>query len=606
MLTQAQQEDLRRLAADLQAAPRGGKRPMVEAVAARLGVSVPTVYRALREVAGAPVRADGEPRKKRNDAGRRSVDRDLALQVAGLVHTARRANGKRTMSLDRAVEILAANGQGAVNAETGEVAMPSVSTLSRAMREYGCHPAQLAPGTPAGRVRSPHPNHSWQTDASVCVLYYMPGGKMALLDERTYNERKPGRLVDIGNQRITRYPVVDHCTGCFYVHYAVERGESATGALTALIEAMSDRGPRDPMHGVPFHLYTDPGSAYRSSLLREFCGRLGIRLQHHAAGAARATGAVEVVQNIIERQFESRLRFADVSDLGKLQAMADRWRRHYNATARHARLGMPRAQAWTRIRPDQLREASRDALIAISHWRHEERTVSDRMTVRVQTRLPGLPPQEYDLRNLAWSGVRPGDKVRVELSPFRAPAIIVIKTMPDGEERRWEVQPIIKDEWGFDAGAPIMGEAYQAMPETDSAKAARDIARAAAPARAEGEAKARPYADLDIMADVREAPLFLRPEGRDILTGKTQEALPIPLSHAQASVRLRSLAAEAFARDARACMDYVRERYPYTVPEDALTEVAAELTRRFAPHRAARLSFNNDQPAAPRRAGGAA
>lgn len=600
MLTKAQQETIRTLAATLARAPHGGRRGLVAACADQLGVSIPTVYRALKDVAG------GAPRKKRSDAGKRSVDRALALQVAGLVHTARRANGKQTMSLGSAVEILAANGQGAVNRDTGEVVMPSVSTVSRAMREYGCHPGQLALGAPAGRVRSPHPNYSWQTDASVCVLYYMPGGKMALLDERTYNERKPGRLVDIGNQRITRYPVVDHCTGCFYVHYAVERGESAAGALAALIEAMSDRGPRDPMHGVPYHLYTDPGSAYRSSLLREFCERLGIRLQHHAAGAARSTGAVEVVQNIVERQFESRLRFADVHDLTKLQAMADQWRRHYNATARHSRLGMPRAQAWTRISPEHLREAGREALIAISHWRHEERTVSDRMTVRVQTRLPGLPPQEYDLRNLAWSGVRPGDKVRVELSPFRAPAIIVIKVMPDGEERRWEVEPIVRDEWGFDVGAPVIGEAYRAMPETDSARALRDIAQAAAPARAEGEARARPYADLDIMADVREAPLFLRPEGRDVLKGQTPEALPIPLSHAQASVRLRALAEEAFARDARACMDYVRERYPYTVPEDALANMAAELMRRFVPQRAARLTFNDGQAANRRQAGGAA
>ena len=108
------------------------------------------------------------------------------------------------------------------------------------------------------------------------------------------------------------------------------------------------------------------------------------------------------------------------------------------------------------------------------------------------------------------------------------------------------------------------------------------------------------------MADVREAPLFLRPEGRDVLKGQTPEALPIPLSHAQASVRLRALAEEAFARDARACMDYVRERYPYTVPEDALANMAAELMRRFVPQRAARLTFNDGQAANRRQAGGAA
>lgn len=574
-LTKAQQEHLRTLSGELAQTKHGSKRPLVEAAATALGLSVQSVYRALASI------GQTAPRKKRADAGSRSVDRDLALQVAGLVHTARRANGKKTMTMATAVEILAANGCGAVNTETGEVSMPSVSTLSRTMREYGCHPDQLrragTRGT-TGVIRSLHPNWSWQTDASVCVLYYLPGGKMALLDERQYNERKPGKLVDIGNQRITRYPVVDHCTGVFYVHYAMERGESATGALSSLIHAMTDRGPRDPMHGVPFHLYTDPGSAYRSSLLAEFCSRLDIKLQHHEAGRANATGSVEVVQNIIETQFESRLRFSSVDDLASLQSMADQWRRHYNAHALHSRLRMPRASAWLKIKADQLRVASHEALIAISHWKLVERTVSDRLTISVDTRLPGLPPQEYDLRNLAYAGLRPRDKVRVELNPFSAPDIIVIKTMPDGEERRWNVSPVQKDEWGFDASAPVMGQSYRAMPETETGKALKEIKAAAKPT----ETAKHAFPDINILADVREAPLYLRPAGTDILPhAELLTAAPLPLTHAQAAMRLRELATGAFELNARACMDYVRARFPNLVPEDKINEVAADLTRRF-------------------------
>ena len=135
MLTKAQQETIRTLAATLARAPHGGRRGLVAACADQLGVSIPTVYRALKDVAG------GAPRKKRSDAGKRSVDRALALQVAGLVHTARRANGKQTMSLGSAVEILAANGQGAVNRDTGEVVMPSVSTSGSARFSSDSTPA---------------------------------------------------------------------------------------------------------------------------------------------------------------------------------------------------------------------------------------------------------------------------------------------------------------------------------------------------------------------------------------------------------------------------------------------------------------------------------
>lgn len=627
-LTKAQTESLRALALALEQARRGEKRALVEESAERLGLSVASVYRELAAIRSggavgetAGTIGTGGQRKKRADAGTRCVDRDLALQLAGLVHTARRQNGKKTMTMKRAARILEDNGYGAVNPENGEVTMPSVSTLSRVMREHGCHPEQLKRGAPTGTVRTRHPNHSWQMDPSVCVLYYLPGGKMAVMDERQYNERKPGKLVDIGNQRILRYIITDHCTHSLYLHYAVGRGETAAGALTALIEAMSDRGPLDPMHGIPLHLYADPASAHRASLMTEFCQRLGIKLQHHTAGKANATGSVEVAQRIVENEFEGRLRFASVTDLAGLQAMADSWRIHFNAYARHTRLRMPRNAAWIKIRPEQLRTASKDALIAISRWKLEERTVSDRLTISVDTRLPGLPPQEYDLRNLAYAGLRARDKVRVELNPFTAPDIIVIKTMPDGEERRWEVSPIVKDEWGFDASAPVMGESYKALPKTDTDRALEDIkafvdthnaARKAASglSRPEGDgckpgftpgAATSPIASapqdagpsgirkvLNVMADLKTPPLYFRPKGRSVLDA-APVAAPMPLTHAQAAVRLRALAPAAFNRDALACMDYVRGRFPEYVGEDKLAEVAGELTRRFAPVQTARV-----------------
>ena len=122
---------------------------------------------------------------------------------------------------------------------------------------------------------------------------------------------------------------------------------------------MSDRGPRDPMHGVPSILYMDKSGGNQSSLIRNFCATLGIELHYHAAGNAPATGSVEVAQNIVEREFEGRLRFADVRDLEQLQEMADRWRRHYNAHAVHRRLACTRNAAWLRITPEQLRAGYR-------------------------------------------------------------------------------------------------------------------------------------------------------------------------------------------------------------------------------------------------------
>ena len=576
-LTPAQAAALRTLAGKLETADRGQRQRLIAEGVKLLGVSRATLYRMLGRVGAL------DTRSTRSDAGKRCVTREQALAVAGLVQTARRANGKQTMPLQLAAQLAAANGMAGLTPEN----LPSASTLSRTMREMGCHPGQLKTGKATGRLRSPHPNYCWQVDASVCVLWYLPGGKMTLLDERLYNARKPGRLADIGDLRITRYVVVDHCSGFFTLRYAREKGESAMGVLSALIDAMADRGPKDPMHGVPFHIYMDKSGGNTSSLLAEFCQRMGIEPIYHAAGTANATGAVEVCQNIVERQFESRLRFADVADLDNLQALADRWRVHFMAHAMHSRLGCSRSLAWTRIRADQVRTASREAMQAIAHWKREERTVSRALTITVDTRLPGFGVQDYDLRALAYAGLNKGDKVLAELNPFEAPAVTIIKTMPDGEERRWTVKPMEKDAFGFDAGAAIIGQEFKSQPDTVSDKAIKDIAADATPTEdAKAQGIKHPYSNVDAMADVRTPRvLYLCQRGTDVL-GTVPKAAPVPLTLAQAMQRLRTMAADAFQLDPRGCRALVSARFPMgMVPEDGLDALAQALTDRFGPTR---------------------
>lgn len=110
-------------------------------------------------------------------------------------------------------------------------------------------------------MRTEYPNQAWQADASVCVLYRIPGSdKIGLVKEKSYNGKKPENLFKIRQNRIVRYLEVDHYSGNFYLRYEQAPGESAEGFLTTFIEAMTDRGPQDPMHGVPEVRYTDMGS----------------------------------------------------------------------------------------------------------------------------------------------------------------------------------------------------------------------------------------------------------------------------------------------------------------------------------------------------------
>ena len=569
-MDKAQAQIIHALAEDLRASAPKGRGELVRRAALALGLTPKSIYRMLGQAGWE------SGRKPRSDAGKSAVEEKLALTVGGLVTRATRANGKRTLSIEAARRLLEAQGYGVTNSDTGEVTMPSARTLSTAMRRAGCHPDQVVRGKATGRQRSEHPNHVWEVDSSVCVLFYLPGGKrMRLMDERLYNAKKPGRLAEIGRQRVIRYVVADHCTHCLYVRYEQADGEDAAGVLATLIDAMSDRGPRDPMHGVPRVLYLDKSGGNQSRLIRNFCATLGIDLQYHAAGSASATGSVEVAQNIVEREFESRLRFMEIGELAQLQDAADKWRRHYNAHAVHRRLGCSRNAAWQRITDAQLRVASREVLTAVAHWGEQERTVQPDYTIRVDTRSHGV--QTYDLRVLGLHGVHVRDKVTVTLNPFKAPEIVVSKSMPDGTELRFNVPPMQRDEHGFDAAAPVIGQEWARTPDSPVELA---TAKMEALATADGTAS-RPWEHIDPMADVREAPLHLRRQGTR-LDAASPEVPAMPLSRAQAATRLRAMDEAPWEADATGCMAWLRETYGEQVPEADLPEIVENLRRRNA------------------------
>lgn len=583
-LSAAQQSYLHDLAQALAAAPpSGGERAALVARAAEtLGRSSKTVYALLNRYTGWR-----SGRKTRADKGETCVSAELAMLAGGLVHLGQRQGGKRITTITAARERLAANGLGVVDAETGEVTMPSKETLSRAMRRHCCHPDQLGAARPAVEMRSLHPNHVWELDASVCVLYRMRGqDAVRLINERDYNAHKPGKLIEIAGQRIIRYVVVDHFSGCLFLHYEQAKGEDARGVITTLVDAISDRGPRDPMHGAPLRLFMDKGSGNKSSLVVQFLRDLEIEPLWHEAGNARATGAVEVAQNLVETGFESRLRFLATPSLAELQAQADRWRRHFNAHAILTRARKPRNQLWVGITDAQLRTVERPVLEAIAHWQDERRQIDNRFRISVDTRSHGV--REYDLRELGYHGLSSGDSVTVRLNPFRAPAVMVIKAMPDGTDLRFEVLPIEKDEAGRDITAPVIGEEYRRLPQTAAERRLQEIKKRAYGTddleEAERAHKARnrqPFADMDAMADVREAPQYLRRSGRALnVEGKT--AAPVPLNRAQAANRLMEMCGEAWAADPVACNDLIRARYPRQVPESALPELAEAIMARFA------------------------
>lgn len=569
----------------------GERGDMVKNMASALGVSVQTGYRYLERYA-----AWVSGKKPRRDKGETCVPESLCRRIAELMLFPR-ANGKQVMTLKLAVHIAKESGEGIADPETGEITMPSVETISRAMRQYGCHPEQLKKWKPTGRVRSLHPNHTWLLDASVCILYRIRGTKrVVFLDERSYNAKKPKNLVEIGNRRIVRYVVVDHTSNAFYVRYEQAAGETAEGVLRTLIEFIADRGHNDPAHGLPCILYTDPGPANTASLITNFCEQLDIRLIHHAPGAANATGAVEVHQDIIERQFESRLRFMDVPDVAFLQAEADRWRRHFCARAEHSRLKTTRNNTWLTIREEQLRTVPRDVLEAIAQWKTERRNVGTDFVISVDTRTH-YGVQSYDLRELAYHGLSARESVRVLLNPFKAPEIVAVMDMPDGTEKRFNIAPMEKDQYNQDLSAPVFGEGFRAMPKTHTEKVLEEIKMRAYGVDSAEEAERlhnagkRPSSVTNIMADVKEAPLYLGRTGQPAKVA-APTAEPMPMSRIAFAVMMKREHPDVWNdANASACMEWLSTRYPDSVPGSEIESVVARMCDRFALRRAPVISF---------------
>ena len=574
----------------------GDRGRIVARLAETLGRSLNTTYQYLKKYGGWE-----SGKKPRKGKGETCVPEALCRKIAGLVICGDRANGKRPMCIKDAVKRWEANGEGIADPETGEVTMPSVETISRAMRRYGCHPDQLRVASPSVRMRTEYPNRLWQADASVCVLYRIRGtGNIGLMKEESYNEKKPENLIKIRNTRIVRYIVVDHCSGNFYLRYEQAAGEDAKGFLDTLIDAITDRGPQDVMHGVPEILYTDPGPGPASSLVTGFCGQMGITPAQHVPGRARATGSVEKCQDIVECKFESRLRFLEVPDVAQLQALADRWRRYFCATAIHTRTKKTRNDVWLSIPAEKLRTAEADVMHSIAAWGEVRCQVKDDFTISADTRTH-YGVRRYDLRELGYHGLQVRDSVSVRLNPYKAPSIIAVIEKPDGEKVSFEVPPMQFDGAGFDLGAPAFGEGFKAMPKTRAEKNLEAIKKEAYGVQSVEEADkmrraGKPaYAGIDIMADVKEAPVYLKKAGTPLPLEEKKADVP-PMKRLSFALMMRRDHPDVWRDDnTDECAEWLRNRYPGTVPGNEIEAVIERMREKFAPKRARRLEFRPNE-----------
>lgn len=563
-----------------QAAPRGGKQAIYAAACAELGMSTATLHRHLGKITVKP------ERKKRSDAGDVSLTRDEAVAISAALMTSHRKSNKRLMSIGQAVEVMRANRE--VRAEradpaTGELVPLSDSAIARALRHYNLHPDQLNRPTPAVELKSLHPNHVWQVDASLCVLYYLNARTEAesglqVMERDKFYKNKPANLKRIEADRVWSYEITCHHSSSVYLQY-VMGAESGANLADCFINAIQKR-EGDPFHGVPFVLMMDMGSANTSGLFTNLARRLQVKTIAHAPGNARATGQVEKTRDLIERSFESGLRLRPVRDLAELNAQAQRWARWFNATKVHSRHGKTRSEAWMTITADQLRVAPPVEICqALLTESPETRKVTDFLTVSYKGR-------EFDVRSVP--NVMVGEKLHITLNPWVLDAAMVVDTDADGNEVLHSIPLVVRDEAGFRTDANVIGEDWKRPADTQLEANRKEVDRFAYDATTDAEveakrkAKAVPFGGrIDPGKVIDQAPerTFMPRRGTDLAPAVTTTRTAAPervLNGFEAAAELRRRGLEM----TREITANLRAWYPEGVPEGELDALHARLTVR--------------------------
>jgi len=482
---------LREIAQRLDSAKHGGKGEVLREVTRLYGWSQGTLYRKLKEI------GFNSGRKTRKDAGTTQVSEEALLTLEGLRDSGIRKNGKVTMDTPVAREIALTNG---LDADV------SSSTLNRLFRARHTSTKQLKQDTPSVKMRSLHPNHVHQVDPSLCVLYYAPDGSQHMMEADKFYKNKLENYNKV-KLKCWRYTLTDHFSNSVVVKYYAAQGENTTNLFDFLCYAWTEDGK--VIHGAPQLLYWDKGSANGAHAIRNFLDQLEIEHLTHQAGNARAKGSVEGGNNLVEKQFECRLKVEPVESVEELNQQARAWMIAYNSnTIKHQdtrlkRKGMrepvARFALWQMIRKEQLRLLpNRDICQALLTAKPVTRTVdNDLMITFVHPNIGKSMP--YSLRHC--EGVVIGMEVKVSAFIYGEAFIKATVKTPLGEELHHKVAPEEFDQIsGMPLNGPVFGQSYQTQADTQVEKAKKAINQHAYPNRTQEEiqkAKDKQHAPFD-------------------------------------------------------------------------------------------------------------
>lgn len=533
-----------------------------------LGWSRQTIYRQLKAECGW---ASG--RKARADKGKTCVD-DHALKMLGATQRmAVRENDKQTMFTPVARSVLEQNG---VNLKV------SNSQLNKLIKQRNLNVSAQRNESPVQALRAEHPNYLHQVDPSLCLVYYMKNKQHIMRDSEFY-KNKLENFAKV-KFKVWRYVGYDRASGAIKVRYFESAGENQHVLFDFLMYLW---GKQDNvlMHGVPRYMLWDKGSAMTSSAIKNLALHLEVDLLDHAAGNARAKGGVENANNIVETQFECRLRFQPVNDVAELNAAAEAWAEAYNANLiphQDTRLHRPgliapvaRYDLWQLIRADQIRLLPGIEICrALMASKEVDRVVQSDMCISFKHQSADSALR-YDLRGL--DGVTVKSRVVVRGLAYGDCAIQVQVPRYDGEMMTYRVEPIRDyDQFGQRSDAALVGQEFKSLPDTAIETAAKIMDDLAYPEMDAKQARAKNVAPFGGKLDAHEhlkkieKPAYLPREGTTIATpDHLATAMPM-LTATEAMLQLKKVLKRNLTADEAA---FLRTRYAEGVPEDQVQQL---------------------------------
>ena len=585
-LTPDQVLALRSLCSQLAQAAKGQKAALKESMARQLNCSLATLHRHLKQVGY----SDG--RKTRADKGTSCVSAEDVRVMGATLAAATRKNGKRTLCIQDGAEMMRENGKivaGRIDTETGEIVPVSASTISRAMRRHGMHPVQLASPAPHMPMKYKHPNHTWEIDASVCVVFYLDDGVARLMDEGVFYKNKPENVKRIESQRVIRYVMWDGYSGAIMVRYylGAETSENLIDFFIWCTQQRSHEGEGMPVFGVPWILHDDAGSSNRGYLFESFLQALDVRHITHMPGNPRATGGVEGSQNLVETKFEHKLAFCVTDNLDELNARALTWAHGFNSLRIHGRHGHTRYALWNTIRAEHLRIAPDEAIMrALPTSKVETRTVEGDLSISyAPARLKGA---RYDVSGVP--GVYVSGKVEVSLNPYerdeRGVQFIRARAVDTGEETWTSCPPLAIGIDGIRTDAAIFGEGFNHLPDTLVDTNRKALMKDAYGADTLRDAKKAKYGktpaflgEIDPFAPEAKAllPTYLPKRGTQLNVPSPVQIELKPLSFVEASRWAVGRIGRGLTPEENA---WVRTTWPGGVPEEELETLLAKLQGR--------------------------